>query len=501
MKEGDAMDRSDEASRPRRFSMLLALTLVLGLCAILTAASAAAAATSTQAGAAAIADRLYDKLQLQDEAGAQSAAKELKKWWSGHKAGVKSESLDLALEIDRQIAALSLALLGNEAEKAADAASSLRFSLHAYEDGAYAQGSSGMTLSRYSTQLLEAKALADRQQWAEASRLVKRLQQEWLSVEGDVVGKSAAVYHDAERDLVLADAYLTNEKQRPLASEVLGRMAQSLAPLADAGFTWLDAALIPFREGMEAVLVIGALGIAADRSSARRPKRWIAAGTAVGLLVSIGAAAAIAIWLTSAVAGTSSMLLNGWTGLLSSVMLLYVSYWLHRQADIRRRGARLRTRADRTSSAGSGIGFAALAFLAVAREGVETAIFLIGLAGKLSLPMLLAGLAAGLAMLAAVAGAIKLAGTRLPLRPLFLVSSAVVFYLCFKFLGSGIHSLQMAGMLPLASDSRLPELASISLYPSWTSTWPQLALVIAALVALALRPLRRARSTAKQMLS
>lgn len=425
-------------------------------------------------------DQMYADLEKKDNKKAEEAFKAIKKWWTLNKAVVKSKSFDLALEIDKQIAALSLAMLTEDISKSLDSAASLRFSLHNYEDGAYVgdDGKSNMTLSAFVSKLLQAKQLADDRKWDEAGELIKRLQSQWLSVEGDVVSRSQKVYNNTERDLVMVDAYLTNEGQRSQASAVLARMADSLTPLVDAGYSWWDAALIPLREGLEAVLVVGALLVAAGRSGSKKAKRWVVGGASAGVIICLAAGFAVSILLSSAAFGGSNSLINGWTGVISSIILLYVSYWLHRNADIKKWNSFLGQQSHKASSTGRMISFGFLAFFAILREGLETVLFLIGMAGKMPAGTLAAGIAAGFGLLVVLAWLMLRAGSRLPVRPLFLVSSLVVFYLCFKFLGSGIHSLQMAGVIPPSVEDYLPEMAAISLYPSWYSTLPQLVFVL-----------------------
>ncbi|HWI52137.1 MAG TPA: iron permease, partial [Symbiobacteriaceae bacterium] len=71
-------------------------------------------------------------------------------------------------------------------------------------------------------------------------------------------------------------------------------------------------------------------------------------------------------------------------------------------------------------------------------------------------------------------------GLKIPMRPFFLVSSVLVFYLGFKFTGMGIHGLQLAGVLPATVVPYLPHFDFLALYPNWQSTLPQLLLLAAA---------------------
>ncbi|MDG0813411.1 FTR1 family iron permease [Cohnella rhizosphaerae] len=300
------------------------------------------------------------------------------------------------------------------------------------------------------------------------------------------MSQSQRVYNDTERDLVMLDGYLSNPDQRALAAPVIDRLVEGLAPLADAQYSWWDAALIPIREGLEALLVVGALLMYAKRAGSRKAKLWVAGGSAAGLLASIGAGFAVVLLLSSSAFGHNNLLINGWTGVCASVMLLYVSYWLHRHSDAKRFNRLLAERSTRALSGGHMFTLALLSFFAIVREGLETVIFLIGMASKMSGAELAAGIATGFFVLAAAALVIVKAGAKLPIRPFFLGSSLIVFYLCFKFMGSGIHSLQMAGILPSTVNEALPDLTTFSLYPSWYSTLPQLVFLACGCIAVVL---------------
>ncbi|WCK53268.1 FTR1 family protein [Aneurinibacillus sp. Ricciae_BoGa-3] len=76
-----------------------------------------------------------------------------------------------------------------------------------------------------------------------------------------------------------------------------------------------------------------------------------------------------------------------------------------------------------------------LTFLAVFREGTETVLFVIGMVNQISLQQLLLGILIGIGILAIAAYLMLVVGVKLPMRPFFLVSSLIVFYLCFKLQG------------------------------------------------------------------
>ncbi|MCD1257403.1 FTR1 family iron permease [Paenibacillus athensensis] len=464
---------------------VIALLLAVGLLLAFGSMTYAADSVSKEELATAVihTSEMKAALSQADASQASAAFAPIKKWWTANKQAVKADSLNVSSEIDRRIAAVSLALVGQDNAKALEETKLLEAALINYRDGAYTDntGQTKMTLAIYVQKLEQTRQLLEAQNWEQAGAAIKQLQQQWLAVEGDVVSQSQAVYSDAERDLVLLDAYTANADQRPQAVGVAKRMIDSLTPYTDAQYSWWDAALIPIREGVEGLLVVGALLMYAKRAGSAAARRWVVGGSSAGILVCLGVGFVVAFLLSSTAFGRNNSLINGWTGVFASFLLLYVSYWLHRNADTKRWKQYLESKSRAALTGGRMMSLALLAFFAIVREGLETVIFLIGMAGKMSGLELAAGIAAGFGVLALLAVIMIKAGSRLPIRPFFLVSSVIVFYLCFKFMGSGIHSLQMGGVLPATVHDYLPDYSALSLYPSWYSTLPQLVFLLAGL--------------------
>ncbi|WP_239613573.1 FTR1 family iron permease [Cohnella mopanensis] len=478
----------------RRYTAVCAIILIASFFCMLIIAPASAATTEEPIRSTiAQTEKMMTDIESNNLEQASVDFAAIKKWWTGNKNTVKQSSLDMALEIDRQIASLSLAFLNKDLQAIKDETGALQFSLRNYADGAYIDndGKQGMTLSVYVMKLREAEQLMKRESWTEAQSAVKLLQRQWLSVEGDIVSQSQTVYNHAERDLVLMDAYLNSADKQGEAAGIADRMIVSLTPLIDAQYSWWDAALIPIREGIEALLVIGTLLMYAKKSNSKPARAWVIGGSSAGVLLCIGVGFVVTFLLSSSAFGHNNSLINGWTGVFASVLLLYVSYWLHRNSDVKRWNQLLQSKSTQALSNGKMISLALLAFFAIVREGLETVIFLIGMVGKMSGGELAGGIAAGFGILAICAVVMIKLGTRLPIRPVFLVSSIIVFYLCFKFMGSGIHSLQMAGIIPSTVEEYLPEHVSFSLYPSWYSTFPQLLFVVLALVVIVYQRISR----------
>lgn len=330
------------------------------------------------------------------------------------------------------------------------------------------------SLPAYIEKLGEAKQSMQDGDWEKAAAQVKQLKKDWMSVEGDVVSQSHGVYEKSEKSLGMMDGYLSSPSSREKALPVIDEMIDNLQPLASANYGVWDAALIPIREGLEAVLVIGALLTFAKKAGSRKAKVWVWSGTSLAVLVCTAVGALVTFLFSTEAFGTNNSLINGWSGVLASLMLLYVGYWLHRNADITRWNQFIRSKTEQALSLRRMTVFAVLAFVAVLREGLETVIFLFGLAGRMPASKLVLGIALGLGILTVIGFLMLRLSSILPLRPFFLVSSIIVFYLCFKFMGSGIHSLQMAGVLPSTISDALPSFNGLSIFPSWYSTIPQL---------------------------
>jgi high-affinity iron transporter len=274
-------------------------------------------------------------------------------------------------------------------------------------------------------------------------------------------------------------------------------MQRDLGPIVEAGgrYGTFDAAAILLREGLEALLVIGALLSFLRKSGNADKGRWIWAGSGLALLASVVVALLVNVIFARAAAGANRELLEGVTGLVAAVLLLYVSYWLHSKASL---GAWQRYVHERGTAALTGnsmLSLASLAFLAVFREGAETVLFYIGIAPSISVEDLLLGLGIGTAGLVVCGVLILVLGVHLPMRPFFLVTSTLIYYLAFKLVGSGVHALQVSGYVPATPEPYLPSSDLIGLFPTLETTIPQLLLVAGALAVLWWQR-REARSSA-----
>ncbi|MCY8205359.1 MULTISPECIES: FTR1 family protein [unclassified Bacillus (in: firmicutes)] len=417
---------------------------------------------------------------------AQQTFETFKAKWKKEEPTIKKENLSSHSKMDSNIAMISLSFVNQDAEKLKTQLEELSSHLETYQQAVVlkktSSGQSRASLTAYIQGLKDTKQLIEKNQLGQASSAIDNLITSWLAVEGDVVSQSKEAYTTSEENLALMKAEIDSHPEK--VSKQIDEMIQLLEPIASSSYSWWDAALIPIREGMEALLVIGALLTMTKKARVTRSTAWIWGGASAGMVVSLAAGIGVTLLFSSNIFGENNFLLGGITGVLSAVMLLYVGVWLHRNASMDKWREKINIQKSQALKKRSLLSFALIAFLAVVREGLETVIFFIGLVGKLPLTELVGGTAAGLIVLV-IAGILMIKlGMRIPLKPFFLLSMAVVLYMCVKFLGTGVHSLQLAGILPSDAESWLPSVSMLGIYPSVYSTIPQLLILFFLLIAL-----------------
>ncbi|MEH7512970.1 FTR1 family protein [Gottfriedia acidiceleris] len=316
-----------------------------------------------------------------------------------------------------------------------------------------------------------------------ATSEIDQFRKSWINIEGVVLTQSQTVYTDAERDMVTSYAMLTAKTPDvKAATKTITDMRDYLLPLASkTSYTMLDAITILLREGLEALLVVVALLGFIKKSGQEKKSKWIWFGVGSGLGVSIILGVIVNILFSAGAFGSNNFLIAGWTGVFAAVMLLYMSYWLHSKSNTKQWQQYIKTKSDKALNTGSLLSLSILAFLAVFREGTETVLFFIGMASSIKLSSLLIGIGLGFAILAILSYLILKVGLKIPMRPFFLVSSILMFYLCFKFAGMGIHGLQLSGLLP-ATQAPIPTIDFFAIYSTWESFVPQMILLLIACI-------------------
>src|SRR5437773_2598498 len=155
-------------------------------------------------------------------------------------------------------------------------------------------------------------------------------------------------------------------------------------------------------------------------------------------------------------------------------------------------------RAERVvSDKGSGANLLVQSVVLRVREGVETILFykaLLSSAGSGEVGAVVAGIALGAAVLLVLYVAINRYGMRLPMKPFFAITGALLYYMAFVFAGQGIKDLQEAGLVGLTVLEGWPRWPQFGIYPTVQSLALQGLLIVLLMAGLAWTRLRRSRS-------
>lgn len=242
---------------------------------------------------------------------------------------------------------------------------------------------------------------------------------------------------------------------------------------------FVQAAVILLREGLEAMLVIAALAAYLRKVGGGHRVTALYGGALVAITASL-----VAAWLFAVFnSGDHNDLLEGVVILFAAALMLYVSGWLMTKQDPRGWQDYLASKANGALEQDTAWAVGALAFFAVFREGAETVLFVYALAateGGWSAG-LFGGLAAATVALAVLFYFINMIAKRIPLRPLFVVTSAFLFAMGIKFIGEAIQEFQEQAIIPVTELKNFGWLQSLGLNATLEAVSLQLLVILFAL--------------------
>ena len=208
----------------------------------------------------------------------------------------------------------------------------------------------------------------------------------------------------------------------------------------------LPSYLLSLREGIEAALIIGiVLGALrhmrrADLSSAV----WLGVISAA-ILSSLAGVLLTAIGLSFE--GRTEQIFEGVTMLLAAGVLTWMIFWMNRQA--RNIKGELENGVHKAAFEGGKRGLFMLAFLAVFREGIELALFLVASVFASDVQQTLIGAFLGMGTAILLGWSFFATSVRLDLRRFFRVTGFLLILFAAGLVASSVHEFNEAALIPV----------------------------------------------------
>ncbi len=205
------------------------------------------------------------------------------------------------------------------------------------------------------------------------------------------------------------------------------------------------ALLIGLREGVEAALIVGIVLGVLSRLGRRDLARHVWGGTLGAGLLSLGAGGVLYA-LGISFEGEAEEIFEGVTMLVAAGLLTWMIFWMKTHG---RQLARELEDETRQALQTGGWALFGLAFFAVLREGLETALFLTAAAFQSDGLSIVVGAGIGLALAVLVGALVFRFSVRLNLRTFFNVTGLLLLLVAAGLVAQGVHELQEAGWLPI----------------------------------------------------
>jgi high-affinity iron transporter len=200
------------------------------------------------------------------------------------------------------------------------------------------------------------------------------------------------------------------------------------------------------REGLEAALIVGIIAAYLVKLGRRDVLRgvWLGVAGALALSVGVGLIVALTVGRLPVVVQEA---LEGIAAVIAVAVLTWMLFWMRRQG--RAMKGELEHDVDTALATGSMAALTGLAFVAVAREALETVLFLFALGAQTQdlIVSTLIGAALGLAAAVAIGYGIFAMGIRIDLRRFFTITGVVLIFVSAGLVAFAIHAFGEAGII------------------------------------------------------
>ncbi len=249
--------------------------------------------------------------------------------------------------------------------------------------------------------------------------------------------------------------------------------------------SFLSSLTIIFREGFEAILVIGAIVAFLVKSGNSHQLKIVRDSVLCALGLSLVTAFVFSYILK--ISAAQQELLEGLTMLVACAMLFTVGHWLVSKAESNNWQKYIRNKLSSSLSEGSRRALWFTCFLAVFREGAETVLFyqaLFSSTQKSGYSAIAFGFVSGTLLLAVLYWGLRKGMVKIPLKAFFRVTSAMLYLLAIIFAGKAVVELQAGGYLGVTELRGWPTLSVLGFYPTLQSLLLQAFFVLAFAISL-----------------
>ncbi|WP_103619189.1 FTR1 family iron permease [Campylobacter concisus] len=255
------------------------------------------------------------------------------------------------------------------------------------------------------------------------------------------------------------------------ASKMSSQLAAALEKTSSSSSPWslfVWALTIILREGFEALIIVAAVvAYLVKTGNAKAMGKIVYSSVGVAVILSF-----VMAWLMNVIfgeaAGQKRELMEGITMLVAVGLLFYVGFWLLSNAGAKKWNDYIKSHVSDSISSGSTTTLWWTVFLAVFREGAETVLFyqalIFGAKDSAGYSMIAAGFVIGLVVLLIVYFLFKIFAVKIPIKPFFIFTSAIIFYMSIVFVGKGVGELVEGKIF-------IPTIINGLSFPDWMRDW------------------------------
>jgi high-affinity iron transporter len=225
--------------------------------------------------------------------------------------------------------------------------------------------------------------------------------------------------------------------------------------------------VVMLREGLEAALIVAIVLAYLKRLGREKDFRTVWAGTAAAIAASV-VVGAIVFAAVGELQGRAEQLTEGIIAFTAAGVLTWMIFWMGRQARLIK--GELQAKVDAAVKTGSVMALAGIAFVAVLREGIESALFMLSTTvGEASNGGAFVGGLLGTAAAAGIGYLVYRGSRKVNLRVFFRVTGVLIILFAAGLVSKGLHEFQEMGSIGTVSE-HVYDVSSVSALDADAST-------------------------------